>query len=135
MSAKPTRTNMLNHRSEKPSALSKVPTLIGWNQAAGNVKPMNLPCPDKEDTGTSRPEKFTAGMTERTALAKTADTCVWVKVETSCPKPVVENTYSSVPTASAAKEPFTGTWKTNSDISSRRVNVNIPTATYGTCFP
>src|SRR6516165_5437171 len=109
MSAKPTRTNMLNQRSGKPNALSKVPTLIGWNQAAG--------------------------MTERTALAKTADTCVWVKVETSCPKPVVENTYSSVPSASAPKEPWTGTWNTSSDISSRRANVDIPTATYGTCLP
>src|SRR6516162_2710106 len=135
MSAKPTRTNMLNQRSGKPSALSNVPTLIGWNQAAGNVRPMNLPCPDSEDTGTSRPEKFTAGMTDRTALAKTADTCVWVKVETSCPKPVVENTYSSVPTARAANEPLTGTSKTSSDISSRRVNVSIPTVTYGSCLP
>src|SRR5262249_3880257 len=135
MSAKPTRTSMLNHSSEKPSALSKVPTLIGWNQAAGNVRPRNLPWPDREDTGTSRPEKFTAGMTERTELAKTADTCVWVKVETSCPKPVVENKYSSVPSARAPKEPLTGTWNTNNDINSRRAKVNMPTATYGACLP
>src|SRR5713101_9788363 len=135
MSAKPASISILNHKSEKPSALVKVPTLIGWNQAAGNVRPINLPWPEREDTGTSRPEKFTAGMTERTALAKTAETCVWVKVETSCPKPVVENTYNSVPSARAPKDPLTGTWNTSSDISSRRVKVNIPTTTYGSCLP
>src|SRR6516165_5159307 len=96
---------------------------------------MNLPWPEREDTCTSRPEKLTAGMTERTALAKTADTCVWVKVETSWPKPVVENTYKSAPSASAPNEPLTGTRNTSSDRSSRSVNVSIPTATYGTCLP
>ena len=40
----------------------KVPTLIGWNQAAGNIRPIALPAPVREDTGTSRPEKFTTGM-------------------------------------------------------------------------
>src|SRR5262249_28807101 len=40
--------------------------------------------------GHQQPEKFTVGMTERTVVAKTAATWVWVKVETSCPKPQVE---------------------------------------------
>src|SRR6266540_37053 len=103
MSTKAARTSVFNHRSEKPSALVKVPTVIGWNQAAGNIRPINLPMPVREDTGTSRPEKFTVGMTERTVVAKTAATCVWVKVETSCPKPQVEKTKSSVPSTRAAK--------------------------------
>src|SRR5260370_18215058 len=105
MSGKPASISISNHRSEKPSALVKVPTLIGWNQAAGNVKPINLPWPVREDTGTSRPEKFTAGMTERMALAKIAETWVWVKVGTSNPKPVVENAYSRVPSPSAPQAP------------------------------
>jgi hypothetical protein len=53
---------------------------------------MALPAPVREDTGTSRPEKFTVGMMEITEVAKTAATWVRVKVETSCPKPQVEET-------------------------------------------
>src|SRR5262245_23651635 len=40
-----------------------------------------------------------------------------------------------MPRAKAAKDPLTGTWKTKNAISTRRVNVNIPTATYGNCLP
>ena len=82
----------MSHRSENPSPLVKVPTLIGWNQAAGNIRPISLPWPVREDTGTSKPEKFTVGMTERTVVAKTAATWVWVKVETSSPKALVDKT-------------------------------------------
>jgi hypothetical protein len=51
---------------------------------------MTLPWPVREDTGTSRPEKFTVGMIAMTVVAKTAATWVRVKVEMSCPKPQVE---------------------------------------------
>src|SRR5262245_32827089 len=74
--------------SVKPSAFVKAPTLIGWYQADGKPKPSNRPPPEREDTGTSRPEKFTAGIIAMTMVANTAETCVRVKVETSCPKPV-----------------------------------------------
>ena len=82
----------MNQRSGKPSPLVKVPTLIGWNQPAGNIRPTSLPPPVSEDTGTSRPEKFTVGTMARTVVAKTAATWVFVKVETSWPKPQVEKT-------------------------------------------
>ena len=80
----------MNQRSEKPSPLVKVPTLIGWNQAAGNIRPISLPWPVREDTGTSRPEKFTVGIMAMTVVAKTAATWVLVNVETTCPKLHVE---------------------------------------------
>ena len=48
--------------------------------------------PDKEETGTRSPEKFTAGIIDRMEVANTAVTCVRVKVEISWPKAVVAAT-------------------------------------------
>src|SRR5262249_61062106 len=99
----------LNQSSPKPGPLVKAPTLIGWYQAVGKLKPDSRPPPESEDTGTSRPEKLTAGMIARTVVANTAATWGRVKVETSCPKPVDADTKSKVPTVSIANDPLTGT--------------------------
>ena len=58
----------------------------------GKPKPNNRPPPDNDETGTNSPEKFTAGMIDRMEVAKTAVTCVRVKVEISCPNAVVAPT-------------------------------------------
>src|SRR5215813_14800944 len=90
----------LSQRSSRPSAFVRVPTLIGWYQVDGKPKPKTRPPPEREDTGTSRPEKFAAGIMAMTMVANTAETWVRVKVETSCPKPVDAATYSKVPSTS-----------------------------------
>ena len=54
-----------------------------------NTESMVVLC---DATGTIRPEKLTAGMIDRIAVAKTAETCVRVKLEISWPKPVVAET-------------------------------------------
>src|SRR5262245_59439323 len=89
---KPASTSRFSQRSAKPSPFVNAPMLIGWYQAGGKPKPSNRPPPEREDTGTSRPEKFTAITTDRIVVVNTAETCVRVKVETSCPKPVVAET-------------------------------------------
>src|SRR5215510_5370783 len=106
---KPASTSRLNQSCSKPTPFAKAPTLIGWYQPGGKPRPSNRPPPEREDTGTSRPEKFTAGTTDRMAVANTADTCVRVRVEMSCPKPVVADTYNKVPSTSVARDPLTGT--------------------------
>src|SRR5262245_36463878 len=89
---KPASTSTLTQSASKPSPLVKMPTLIGWYQAGGKIRPNRRAPPESEDTGTSRPEKFTAGTIDRMVVANTAETWVRVKVETSCPKPVVADT-------------------------------------------
>ena len=73
----------LNQRLVMPSALAKTPTVIGWYQAEGNVRPRIFAVPESEDTGAKSPEKFTAGTIERIAVANTAATCVRVNEEIS----------------------------------------------------
>ena len=73
----------LNQRLVIPNPLAKTPTVIGWYQAEGNVRPRIFAVPDSEDTGANSPEKFTAGTIDRIAVAKTAATCVRVKDEIS----------------------------------------------------
>src|SRR3974377_1268391 len=99
----------LNQRLDMPSALAKTPTVIGWYQAEGNVRPRILAVPESEDTGAKRPEKFTAGTIDRIAVANTAATCVRVKDEISCPKPVVATTYTIVAINNVRNGPFSGT--------------------------
>ena len=82
----------LRQRSAMPSALAKTPTVIGWYQADGNVRPMIFALPESDDTGANSPEKFTAGTIDRIAVANTAATWVRVKDEISWPKPVVDTT-------------------------------------------
>ncbi|GJE72685.1 hypothetical protein CHKEEEPN_4244 [Methylorubrum podarium] len=70
----------------------KAPAVTGWYQAGGRDSPISRALPESEETGTSRPEKLTAGMMDRSAVAKTAATWVFMKVEMNCPKPVVAAT-------------------------------------------
>ena len=63
--------------------------LICSYQADGKALPINQPPPDRDETGTTNPEKLTAGMMAMMAAANVAATCVRVKAEISRPKPVV----------------------------------------------
>ena len=83
---------ILRQRSGMPSALAKTPTVTGWYQADGNVRPRIFAPPERDDTGANSPEKFTAGTIERIAVANTAATCVRVNDEINWPKPVVATT-------------------------------------------
>ncbi len=74
------------------------------------------------------PEKLTAGIMDRMAVAKTAATCVRVKLETSWPKPVVAETYNKVPSTSTQAEPLIGTAKTVFAISTSIAKLPIATA-------
>src|SRR5215813_8104707 len=108
---------------------------MGWYQADGKASPNTRPPPDREETGTSKPEKFAAGIIEMTMVANTAETCVRVKVETSCPKPVDADTYSRVPSTNVESDPFTGTPNTKIASSSSSRKLIIATTMYGSCLP
>src|SRR5262245_41601045 len=84
--------SQLRPKPVNPKPLLEGPTEDGWIQDQGKPRPNNRAPPESDDTGTSRPEKFTAGIIAMTMVAKTAATCVRVKVETSCPKPVDAST-------------------------------------------
>src|SRR6516165_3407343 len=114
----------LSQRSSRPSAFVKVPTVIGWYHADGKPNPKIRPPPDREETGTNRPEKLAAGMIEMTMVANTAETCVRVNVEISCPKPVDAATYSKVPSTNVKRDPLTGT----SNRKTARINNNMKLA-------
>ena len=119
----------LGQSSSKPSALVKAPTLIGWYQADGKAKANNRPPPDSDETGTSSPEKLTAGMIDRCEVAKTAATCVRVKVEIKLAEPGRSRTHrASVPSVSIARSPLTGTPNTKTASINRSTKLIIATA-------
>src|SRR4029077_11985685 len=119
----------LNQRLDIPSALAKTPTVIGWYQAEGNVRPRIFAVPESEDTGAKRPEKFTAGTMDRMAVAKTAATCVRVKDEINCPKPVVATTYTTVAISSVRNDPLSGTRNKKIAIKNRNTKFTMATQT------
>ena len=73
---------------------------------------MARPAPERDETGTSRPEKLTVGMSAMQVVPNTAATCVRTKVDIKRPNPVAAHTQSKPPAMSAAQEPVTGTPKT-----------------------
>src|SRR3974390_1322295 len=111
---KPPSARKLTPSSANPSPLVKAPMLICWNQDDGNPSPMARPAPDKDETGTSRPEKLVVGMRARQVVPNTAATCVFTKVDIRRPNPVAAHTQRRPPAMSAAQDPVTGTPKTKS---------------------
>src|SRR5208282_2123342 len=122
-------TRWLTQSSGNPSPLVNAPTLICWNQDAGNARPIARPAPDSDETGTSRPEKLVVGMSARQVVPNTAATCVLTKVDIKRPNPVAAHTQRKPPAMSAAQEPVTGTPNTKSANRMRVAKLKTPIRT------
>src|SRR6516165_1907400 len=118
---------ILRQSSGIPSALAKTPTVTGWYQADGNVRPIIFAPPDSDETGANSPEKFTAGTIDKIAVAKTAATCVRVNDEINCPKPVVATTYTIVAISKVRNGPLSDTPNTKIAIRNRKTKFTIAT--------
>ena len=103
--------------------------LIGWNHDDGNASPMARPAPEREETGTRRPEKLVVGMSARQVVPNTAATCVFTRVDIRRPNPVAAHTQRRPPAMSAAQEPVTGTPKTKSANRMRVAKLERPIRT------
>src|SRR5271165_5852641 len=96
---------------------------------------MARPAPERDETGTSSPEKLVVGMSAMQVVPNTAATCVRTKVETKRPNPVAAHTQRKPPAISAGQEPLTGTPKTKSANRMRVPKLERPIKTYGSCLP
>ena len=77
-------------------------------QVEGMILPKICAPPSSAETGTRKPEKFSAGMMVAMAVRKMAATCERVKVEKSRPMAVEVQLISRVARVRAASEPFIG---------------------------
>lgn len=75
-------------RSARPIPLVKLPTLTIMYHVVGHRYPMVCAGPSSEETGTIMPENCIVGITDSTAAAKAAVTCVPAIIEISSPQPV-----------------------------------------------
>ena len=58
----------------------------------GKIRPIAFAPPEREDTGVKYPEKLIAGVTVIIEVANMAAICVFTKVDTIMPNPVVATT-------------------------------------------